>query len=404
MRSVDRLHSPAPEELMEFADGEGSAATRAAIEAHLADCAECRTIVSDQRGLSRTLGGWRVAPPPASLRAPAPRRARVWWRPSPSIAAGLAAAAIVLLVVAVNQRPDRPRLNRPAAADAVAALPEPPTATRAVGGIGSQRGQANEVGAAVDRLVSPAPAPSPAQTVVRTPSVIRTATLQIVARDFAAARASVESIVADSGGFVDHLTVTGDTERARVLRGAVRVPSDRMRDALNQLRALGQVIEDTQGSQDVTDQIVDLDARLATARATEQRLTALLRDRTGRLSDVLEVERELTRVRLDIERLDAEKNNVTRRVSYATINLGITEERKASLDGPLSLATRLKVAAVDGIEAALDSIAAVVLFALRAGPALLVWGTVFGLAWLTVRRSGLRGKGIRDSRTPTASE
>ena len=134
-----------------------------------------------------------------------------------------------------------------------------------------------------------------------------------------------------------------------MLRGTLRVPGDRLADALARLRQLGQVVEDTQGSQDVTDQIVDLDARLASARATEQRLTELLQNRTGKLSDVLEVERELTRVRLDIERLDAEKTNVGRRVSYATIDVTIREERKAGLDaGPLSLTTRIRIAAADG--------------------------------------------------------
>jgi len=136
----------------------------------------------------------------------------------------------------------------------------------------------------------------------------------------------------------------------------------------------------------MADQIVDLDARVASARATEHRLIEVLRDRTGRLSDVLEVERELTRVRLDIERLVAEKTNVGRRVSYATIDITISEERKASLDGPLSLATRLRIAAADGVEAAFDSVAATVLFALRAGPSLVFWGGLFTLAWLLFGR------------------
>ena len=109
------------------------------------------------------------------------------------------------------------------------------------------------------------------------------------------------------------MTVTGDTASARQLRAILRVPGDRMSDALARLRQLGVVVEDTQGSQDVSDQMVDLDARLANARATEQRLAEILKNRTGKLSDVLEVERELSRVRLEIERIDAEKTNLGRR-------------------------------------------------------------------------------------------
>jgi hypothetical protein len=217
--------------------------------------------------------------------------------------------------------------------------------------------------------------------------VIRTATLQIVVKDFSGVRAAVEAAVAQANGFIDQMTVTGDTSTARVLRGTLRVPGDRLADALARLRPLGQVVEDTQGSEDVTDQLVDLGARLASARATEQRLTEILRTRTGKLSDVLEVARELARVRLDIERLDAEKANIGRRVSYATIAVTISEERKAGLDpGPLSLATRIRIAAADGLESAFESVTVTLLFLLRAGPSLVLWGALAAAVWFTVWR------------------
>ena len=81
------------------------------------------------------------------------------------------------------------------------------------------------------------------------------------------------------------------------------------------------------------------------------------------------MERELARVRvrLDVERLDAEKANIGRRVSYAPIGVTITEERKAGLDaGPLSLTTRIRIAAADGLESAFESVAMMLLFVLRA--------------------------------------
>ena len=99
------------------------------------------------------------------------------------------------------------------------------------------------------------------------------------------------------------------------------------------------MLEDTQGSRDVTDKLVDLDARLRSARATERRLTDLLANRTAKLSDVLEVERELARVRIEIERLDAEHTTSAVGVTYAALTLEIMEERKAGLTpGPLSFA------------------------------------------------------------------
>jgi hypothetical protein len=404
MRSADRFHSPTPEEVMEYLDGEGSAASRAAIEAHLASCAACQHLVAEQQRLSSDVHAWTVPPAPGSLQPPAPAVRARSWRPSRVMLAGLSAAAVVLIMVAVNVRGRSALRTAPAAKAMIAALedsasktraaamPPPASAPTSVSGAGGGRvGQR----AQVDRLQANLPAEAAtAQGALHVPSVVRTAVLHIVARDFPAARTAVEAIVAGASGFLDHLTVTGDTSTARTITGTLRVPSDRMADTLTRLRGLGQVVQDTQGSQDVTDQIVDLDARLASARATEQRLIELLRNRTGRLSDVLEVERELTRVRLDIERLVAEKTNVSRRVTYATIQIEVREERKATIDGPVSFATRIRVAAADGLEAALDSLAGIVLLILRAGPVLALWGGVIAATWILLRRR-LRF-GIRD--------
>jgi hypothetical protein len=394
MPAASHPHSPTPEEIMAHLDGETPPASRAVIEAHLGGCEECEMVAESFRRVSQRAAEWAVEPSPASMRMPEgpiarPHRARVLaWRPSRFVLAGLTAAAAVLLVVSLKEGPRAGRARtvdalaqdaRAAATRAKSALPERRAGREGfAGGGGGGRPQA-QVGA-----TQPA---EEAGATVRTPAVIRTASLEIVAKDFAGVRAAVEAIVAQSAGFIDQMTITGDTSTARALRGTLRVPGDRLTGALTRLRGLGQVVEDTQGSQDVTDQIVDLDARLASARATEKRLTELLANRTGKLSDVLEVERELTRVRLDIERLDAEKTNVGRRVSYATIGLAIMEERKAGLDSsPLSFPTRIRIAAADGLESALESIASTVLFLVRTGPVLVLWGVVVGIAFVFGRR------------------
>jgi Domain of unknown function (DUF4349)/Putative zinc-finger len=377
MPGAEHTHSPTPEEIMEYLDGEGTAASRAAIGTHLAACEACEAIAAEQRRLSNDAQAWTVGPAPASFHAPAPR-ARLLpmvraWRPSRVILAGLSAAAAVLLVFSFTARERRD----PTPAVVLQSAPDGPfdssqlrfTAARQPAGRGGGAGDATP----------------------RTPAIIRTATLRIVAKDFGGVRTMVEGLVSRAGGFVDQMTVTGDNTAARELRDTLRVPGDRMAETLARLRQIGQAVEDTQGSQDVTDQIVDLDARLASGRATEQRLTELLRQRTGKLSDVLEVERELTRVRLEIERLDAEKTNVGRRVSYATIDLNVAEERKAGLAGPLSLATRIRIAAADGLESALEGLTATLLLVLRAGPSLLLWALVLTSAWLVARRT----KGFR---------
>jgi Domain of unknown function (DUF4349)/Putative zinc-finger len=396
MPAAEHPHSPTPEEIMEYVDGEGTAAAREAIGAHLVTCAACRAIAAEQRDLSDAARAWTVDAPPSSLRPPAAHGARGLltpagkWRPSRVVLAGLSAAAVVLLVVSVPMREKRAALKRQ---DISLTSERSPISGKAVA-----QGREGGGGGSARRAV-PVPEAStvtdfqPALGGPRTPAVIRTATLRIVVKEFDAVRATVEGIVSQANGFIDQMTVSGDNTTARELRGVVRVPGDRMAAALTRLRQIGQAVEDTQGSQDVTDHIVDLDARLVSARATEQRLKELLQTRTGKLSDVLEVERELTRVRLDIERLDAEKTNVGRRVSYATIDITVSEERKAGLEaGPLPLTTRIRIAAADGLAAALESIAVMTLFLLRAGPTLVIWSAVVAAGWLLVRRFRLKAE------------
>jgi hypothetical protein len=95
------------------------------------------------------------------------------------------------------------------------------------------------------------------------------------------------------------------------------------------------------------------------------------------------VEREISRVRGEIEQLDAQRADLERRVSYATVTLEVNEQRQASLDiGPLPLSTRLRNALVDGLRDALESTSDVVLWALRVAPTVLVWIVVL---WWPVR-------------------
>jgi hypothetical protein len=130
----------------------------------------------------------------------------------------------------------------------------------------------------------------------------------------------------------------------------------------------------------VTAQYVDLEARLGNSRQTEQRLADLLRNRTGKLSDVLEVEQEISRVRGEIEQMEAERKNLSKQVSYATLSATITEDYKAELEVvPPSTPTRLANAAIDGYRSMVDGIVSLALFLLSTAPTLILWGGIIFL-------------------------
>jgi hypothetical protein len=224
------------------------------------------------------------------------------------------------------------------------------------------------------------------------PMIIRSAQLSLITKEFDKARANLEAILKRRHGYVGELKAGGSTGSGRTLNATLRVPADQLDATLTEVKTLGRVEAESQSGQDVTSQYVDLQARLSNARNTEQRLTDLLRNRTGKLSDVLEVEQELDRVRGEIEQMEAERKNMSNQVSYATLNATIAEDYKAQLQVvPPSTSTRLSNAAVEGYRSMADGVVSLALFLLSTGPSLLLWGVVLflpaRLIWKRVRRS-----------------
>jgi hypothetical protein len=137
---------------------------------------------------------------------------------------------------------------------------------------------------------------------------------------------------------------------------------------------------------------VDLQARLANAKHMEQRLTDILRQRTGKLSDVLAIEIQIGRVRGEIERMQAEKKELAKQVQFATLNATVKEDYKAPMQmASPSTSHRFHNAAVDGYRSVVEGLVDVVLFLLSSGPSLLIWAAILFFparwAWRKLRKS-----------------
>jgi hypothetical protein len=207
--------------------------------------------------------------------------------------------------------------------------------------------------------------------------IARTASLRIFVRNFSAARESVDRIVRSRGGFTASMTISSPKDSSRSLSGDFAIPTAQCDAALQEFRSLGHVEEEHQGSEEVTAQSEDLDIRLKNARETETRLTNILRVGTGKVSDVLEVENEITRVREEIERMEAEQKRLNNRVVFASIELSLTEEFQAESGIRSSqLGLRMRNALVDGYRDAADGLLDVLEIVLSTGPSLLLWGLI----------------------------
>jgi len=207
--------------------------------------------------------------------------------------------------------------------------------------------------------------------------------MAIEVKEFSAAKSKLEAIVAAAGGYIAQARSAETPDQPQRADLTLRVPADELGAVLEELRGLGRVVNEQLSSEEVTDQVVDLDARLRNARATEQRLIRVLDERTGKVADVLEVEREIARARQEIERMDAQRQNLLQRAQMATVQVTLVEEFKAQLQpAPAGTATRLRNAFVEGYESFVGTLLGLALFFARHGLNLLFWG---GLVWLSAR-------------------
>jgi hypothetical protein len=220
------------------------------------------------------------------------------------------------------------------------------------------------------------------------PMIARTVSLSLMAKDFDFSRASLDAIVARHNGYSANLTVNTPQGAARMLQASLRIPAPHLPAALAEIKALGRAEAENQNGEEVTQQHADLVARLKNSRETEQRLQAILTQRTGKISDVLEVEQEIARVRGEIEQMEAEQKNLEHRVDFATIDLKLSEEYKAKLDSPApAISTLIHNAAVNGYRNVADTLLSIVLFFAEYGPVLMFWLLLFFIpAWLVWRR------------------
>jgi len=194
-------------------------------------------------------------------------------------------------------------------------------------------GQARSAGAASG---APQPAAAPAQAQAQTspdsqastsplPSldrmVMRNAKLTLQVPDVDQAVDRVRQVAQAGGGYVSASNTRVEQDRP-VADLTLQVRSDALDTTLQALRGLGKVDGETSTSQDVTEEYVDLDANLRNLQASESAILRLM-DRAQRIEDIISLQRELTNVRGQIERIQGRKTYLERRTDMATLSVSL---------------------------------------------------------------------------------
>lgn len=212
--------------------------------------------------------------------------------------------------------------------------------------------------------------------------VVKSASLQVEVKSdgFAAAFSKVPTIAAANGGFVASSSSLQATTEGQQSAGSlvVRVPADRFDAARQQLIDLGKLRSEQLQGEDVGGKLTDLDARLRNLRSHEEALARLM-TKAGTIGETIEVQRQLSAVREQIEQLAGEQARLNDAVAFSTLTLSLAEPGAAlNPEGDRSPLGDAWAKAVDGAESVLAGVVVTVGYVVPL--ALLA-----GLAWLVAR-------------------
>lgn len=164
-----------------------------------------------------------------------------------------------------------------------------------------------------------------ADPAVQSSMIIRTGQASLEIDSLEPAMAAVQRLAQRVGGFIANSQVQAGEHQVRSATLEIRVPAGRFDELLEGLRPIGRVDYVNVSAQDVGEEFTDITARVANARRLEQRLIELLATRTGKLSDVLEIERELARVREEIERMEGRLRYLKAHVATSSLTVTVHE-------------------------------------------------------------------------------
>lgn len=166
------------------------------------------------------------------------------------------------------------------------------------------------------------PAVAPARAARK---IIFQGTLGVTVEDFARSEQDLIALVARHQGYLAESSIQGSSESHRSGTWRVRIPIDQFDPFVDAVAKLGEPTDRRTTSEDVTDEFFDLEARIKNKAAEEARLIRHLEVSTGKLEEILQVERELSRVREEVERMQGRRQMLENLTSLTTVTVQLRE-------------------------------------------------------------------------------
>ena len=202
--------------------------------------------------------------------------------------------------------------------------------------------------------------------------LIKNATITIETADVRGGAKQLTDLAKALQGYVSDSHEAVDGIGSRSVTMTVRVPYQQFESATARIEALGKVQDKQVSAEDVTEEFVDTTARTRNLKKSEERLLTHL-SHTGKLSDTLAIENELTRVREEIEKTEGRLRFLTHRISYSTFNVTFRETAHAQTVTPPETFSSGKVATDAGRE---------LIGFLQGVWAMVIWLGIWAIVWL----------------------
>ncbi len=215
--------------------------------------------------------------------------------------------------------------------------------------------------------------------------IIYEAQIDLNVGDLEAAAEELTTLIESSGGYLASSEITGAVGSRRSGSWTARVPSGQFRNIVDQIAGLGEVQRRSTNSQEVTEEYVDVQARLNNKRREEERLLSLLENSTSNLKDTLDVERELSRVREELERMTGRLRLLDDLTTLSTLTITMKERLDFNPPQAPGFGTRVARAWGESLTELREAGENLVLGVVFAAPWFLIGGVVLFVAWRLLR-------------------
>jgi hypothetical protein len=242
----------------------------------------------------------------------------------------------------------------------------------------SAAGNAAGAGASVKQIV---------QAVSMTPrKIIYTAEVSLVAENLTTAQNRLLQLVKTHKGYVAETQVGGNSGSPRQGSWKVRVPESQYESFMAQVARMGELQTVHSDSKDVSEEYYDIEARISNKQVEERRLVKLLEQATGKLREILEVEREISRVRGEIEQMQGRLRVLANLSALTTITITINEIKDYVPPAPPTFSAQIARAFATSLGMLRDLGKTAVLAAVGLAPWIVVFGLPAAFIWLLLRR------------------